>query len=346
MARTTVRFLVEHQEEILRDWIERVRVLDGAIATAFTREPIDEFCRSCYRALIASTCEDSHAEIRAFVHAITPRLVRCGMRLGEVHRLLAAFKESATLHLLRTSRDDLDAFVSACQSIDQCIDAAFGTLGEAYPVVVNADVDAYVRALEARNRLLQQSAIRDGMTGLYTHQHFYERLADELRRASRYERTISLLLLDVDKFKRVNDTRGHLAGDRALQSIANQVRSSIRDVDLAARYGGDEFAVLLPETGADGAAVVAERIRSAAERTDVGAPGIQDYVTLSVGIAVYPDHARSSLDLVEQADQALYAAKRTGKNRIVVARDVAERSRPSNPASQPVDPGQWIRLAG
>jgi diguanylate cyclase len=130
---------------------------------------------------------------------------------------------------------------------------------------------------------------------------------------------VSLILLDIDHFKRVNDTHGHDAGDAALRILANALREELRGVDTAARYGGEEFAIILPQAGPEGAQVVAERLRSRIERTEV--PGV-GCITASLGVATFPGDASSRELLVTSADRALYLAKRTGRNRVRTTADL------------------------
>ena len=160
----------------------------------------------------------------------------------------------------------------------------------------------------------------DALTGLANRRSFDERLGIEVARGDRYRRPCALLALDVDHFKRVNDTHGHQAGDAVLKSLAALLRERARaGIDVAARVGGEEFAVLLPETGRDGALGIADRIREDVERSAVRiADGSTIGVTVSIGVCCYPDHAGSAEALMRNADQALYAAKRLGRNRTAV----------------------------
>jgi diguanylate cyclase (GGDEF)-like protein len=171
----------------------------------------------------------------------------------------------------------------------------------------------------ARNyrRALDLSAI-DSLTGLFNHGYFYEYLGREIERASRYGHPVSLMMLDIDRFKDYNDTSGHPAGDRALRDISRIIQASIRKTDLAARYGGEEFAVVLPETSLDGTRPLAERIRKAVEEYDFPGEELLPHgrMTISIGIAVYPEQATNVTDLVSAADQALYQVKRTGGNQV------------------------------
>jgi diguanylate cyclase (GGDEF)-like protein len=161
----------------------------------------------------------------------------------------------------------------------------------------------------------ERSAVTDGLTGLYNHVYFLQAVRQELLRSRRHGLKAALLLLDLDDFKRVNDERGHVEGDRALVRAAVVLRETVREIDLAARYGGEEFAVLLPDTTRLGALVVAERVR---RRIEERFARCRPRVTISGGIAVFPDDAATPADLVVRADAGLYAAKAAGKNRIVL----------------------------
>jgi len=160
----------------------------------------------------------------------------------------------------------------------------------------------------------ERSAVSDGLTGLYNHAYLLQALRQEVLRSKRHGLRAGLLLLDLDDFKRVNDERGHVEGDRVLMKTAAILRDSVREIDVAARYGGEEFAVLLPDTSRLGALVVAERIRRRVEERFARA---RTPVTLSGGIAVFPDDASAPADLIVQADAGLYGAKAAGKNRIL-----------------------------
>ena len=166
----------------------------------------------------------------------------------------------------------------------------------------------------------REQSIRDGLTGAYNHRYFQESLQKEIGRAERRGRPLSVLLLDIDDFKAINDSYGHPVGDAILQRIVAEIRSEIRgDMDLLARYGGEEFGVILPETPSDEAAEVAERVRSRIDERLFRPPDTNDVVraTVSIGIATFPSDARTKKELIDRADAALYRAKRSGKNAVV-----------------------------
>lgn len=172
--------------------------------------------------------------------------------------------------------------------------------------------------LEVKNRELERLSITDGLTGLYNHRHVHEIVHEEFERAKRSDEPLSVVMLDLDFFKDVNDRYGHQAGDAMLRSMANILRETAREIDKLGRYGGEEFIAVLPGTTMESAAIFAERVREgvARHRFDVGTAKLE--TTISAGVATHPDPAVGDPgDLVRLADEALYAAKAAGRNRVV-----------------------------
>ncbi|MCP3140416.1 GGDEF domain-containing response regulator [Pyxidicoccus xibeiensis] len=163
---------------------------------------------------------------------------------------------------------------------------------------------------------LQRLSATDGLTGVHNHRHFQERLREEFRRAQRYDDALSLILLDLDHFKDVNDRYGHAAGDGVLREVAGALQRGVRETDLVARYGGEEFAVLLPRTHLTGALTVAERVRRELRALRLGGDGTL-HVTASLGVSSFPHRTVLSPEqLLLTADEALYQAKHEGRDRI------------------------------
>ena len=169
------------------------------------------------------------------------------------------------------------------------------------------------------HRMVERQALVDGLTGLANRRHLDQELSSNLARAARAGSSLALILADLDDFKAVNDQHGHACGDAVLREFAALMHEVVREGDTAGRWGGEEFALVLPDADAEGAAHVAERLREAlADKTILSPEGVPLRVTASVGVAAYPD-VRDRAELVEAADEALYRAKRAGKNQVVVA---------------------------
>jgi len=185
--------------------------------------------------------------------------------------------------------------------------------------------DDMAGALQQRERRLQEQAISDSLTGLYNRRYLNEFLPRELARSARNAMPVAVILIDLDHFKQINDSFGHEAGDIVLAAVGSLLKGNVRGSDIACRYGGEEFALILPETDAEAAARRAEGIRvaiSALELRHAGEP--LGKLTASFGIAVFPEHARDTDDLLRVADIALYSAKAAGRNRVVIGQRRSE----------------------
>ena len=167
------------------------------------------------------------------------------------------------------------------------------------------------------HRQVERLSVLDGLTGVYNRRSFDEQLTAEMKRSRRYEHPLSLVMCDIDNFKKVNDLYGHPVGDEVLREVARRMTRTLRDVDVTARYGGEEFALILPDTDADSAALAAERVRHVISDTPVHSGDLQVRVTLSLGVASFPG-CEDETTLIEVADEALMEAKQGGKNRVVV----------------------------
>lgn len=167
-------------------------------------------------------------------------------------------------------------------------------------------------------RTIEKISVTDGLTGLYNHRFFRTQLQRELERAQRFKHFVTLLILDVDYFKKFNDTHGHLAGDSALKKISTIIKNTARRTDLVSRYGGEEFCVILPKVQAEGAIIFGDRLRRKIESAKFHFPDMKHHqnVTVSLGCASFPSDAQVENELIKKADQALYHAKNNGRNRL------------------------------
>jgi diguanylate cyclase (GGDEF)-like protein len=215
---------------------------------------------------------------------------------------MTVFDHSNTMVLFCASHDDVNR------------------LTEEDRLVLSAVASELVVAVENSRlyKLTKRLAVTDELTGLANYRHLQTRLDEEIERARRYDKRFSLLMIDTDDFKLFNDAHGHIAGDMALADLAGVLRASVREVDLVARYGGEEFSIALPETDAEGAFVVAEKVREAVAAFDFkdGDGAACCRLTVSIGLATFPTHAWDRESVLREADDALYNAKSSGKNRV------------------------------
>ena len=187
---------------------------------------------------------------------------------------------------------------------------AEGDLAARAPVAGDYEIASLGVALNRMADELRAHARTDDLTALPNFRAFRERIDDEIARASRYDERFGILVLDLDRFKKYNDTHGHLAGNEALQRVARVIRDTVRSVDFPARYGGEEFAVIVPEVDAAALGAIAERVRANIESLQI--------LTISIGGAIFPADGANVAALFQTADERLYAAKREGRNRVVI----------------------------
>jgi two-component system cell cycle response regulator len=212
----------------------------------------------------------------------------------------------AGVFFLRTTAEDAPLNQQDVEFADQVIKAAVASLEKAY------DLESAMVGQEQMRHLAET----DPLTETFNRRALGDKLVQEMERAERYNTVLTCLMLDIDNFKQINDQFGHLIGDRVLRQLANLLRREQRAVDIVARYGGEEFVVLLPETGPTGARIFAERILRRVAQHDFGESGRPVHVTISIGIATYPDERAPDADaLLKLSDANLYKAKADGRNR-------------------------------
>jgi len=176
-------------------------------------------------------------------------------------------------------------------------------------------------------RQTRELSVTDGLTGLYNQMHFFDLLGRETRKSQRHGLSFSLIMFDVDHFKNFNDRHGHLRGSETLQGIAAVMKAKFRSTDLLAKYGGDEFVIILPQTDKVGAYLAAERLRESVEKKPFPGAETQPHgrITISIGLASYPEHGQSDDEILNRADKALYFAKESGRNRTVIYHENIEK---------------------
>ncbi|MEN8257695.1 MAG: sensor domain-containing diguanylate cyclase [Thermodesulfobacteriota bacterium] len=229
--------------------------------------------------------------------------------LSGTERVMSAATACFTVEYSATPLKDNDGVVGAAIIFNNISERILveGALSEA-----NKRLQRLNNELKLKNQRLQEISVTDSLTNLYNHRHIIERLQEHVGSSDRYQRDLSVMMLDIDFFKNVNDTYGHPYGDEVLEQVSNTLREEIRAVDIAGRYGGEEFLVVMPETDLEEAIGIAERVRQAMESLTWEHPII---LTTSVGVAMWKQGETAS-ELISRADCLLYEAKKGGRNQV------------------------------
>ncbi|HCF25813.1 MAG TPA: GGDEF domain-containing protein [Cyanobacteria bacterium UBA11049] len=277
----------------------------------YTRQAIDNL-EQLYKLLIHLQIADNIAHAQDVMHRqqlIITTVFALGLGVAAVASLVLARSIMLPLRILKEGAERLGEG-ELSHRIDLATQDELGQLAMTF--------NSMAQKLEQSQTELKNLASMDGLTGVYNRREFNQQLQAELERSQRYNHPCSLVMLDIDYFKKLNDTHGHQAGDEALRVVAALVKNSVRPVDRVARYGGEEFGIILPETPGDSGLVAAERLRQAIATHLVPITSEQSInITVSVGVATFPSDANSPEALIAAADRALYAAKHSGRNRVV-----------------------------
>lgn len=304
-----ISFLKTHQELIFQRWADSI--LKAPWAEGISRDwLIKERFDFLFPLLIELIEKPDNPQLESKIHDIIRHRISAETSLRElsifIDRLWHVTNEIISLNF----QDPKEL----CKILDIWADVILvfiTTVAEAYLKLTKSELDSYIKRIE-------KLVVLDELTGLFNRRKFDEALNIEVERAIRYKRHLSLLMLDIDHFKNYNDRNGHLKGDKLLKEIAYLIMIQLRSSDYGFRYGGEEFAILLPETGKEGGLEVAERIRKSVEESGFERSEDQPLgkVSVSIGVAGCPEDAINSRALINMADMALYEAKNSGRNRI------------------------------
>lgn len=301
-AAPAARVLIVDDEEIMREFLKEVLRDDGYVIdlACSGREAVDKMGESQYDVVITDI--------------VMPELNGLGV-------VAAAKKLPYDVDVIvMTGYASMDTAVESMKlGARDYITKPFN-IDQIRIIVSNALAERELKRRAAEGEFYKELSRKDGLTDLFNHRFFHQLLETEVARAARYNRVVSLLMIDIDDFKSYNDANGHPAGDAALRRLGYLLKHSSRNCDYVARYGGEEFTIIVPEVSADAAMRMAERVRDTIEKADfdgeAAMPGGR--LTISIGVATFPTQAANKDELLQNADRALYQAKAAGKNVVVV----------------------------
>ncbi len=257
----------------------------------------------------------------------------------EVCRIIKAqTPENFVPIILVTVKSDVQSKVKGLRlGADDYLTKPFNTLELEARVESMLRIKSLQDKLNERKRELEALSVTDDLTGLFNHRAMQQRLTEEFQRAKRHNEPLSVVMIDADHFKSVNDTHGHLFGDVVLHRLAEIIRDSVREIDIVARYGGEEFLVILPRTHFSGALAVADRIWRCVKEARFTDNTTEHNMTVSLGLSFYPNARVHTVDdLVRCADEALYRAKREGRDRICLHQHLNYSYRPGEPSAKAI----------
>jgi diguanylate cyclase (GGDEF)-like protein len=316
VAQTGFRILVVDDEETIRSMLSQVLTEVGHEVTAVEsgEEALEHFQREPFPLVITDIRMggmDGIELLKEIRQLNVETQVLMITSYASMETAISALRAGAYDYLIKPF-EDLDLITAA---VDRAIEKIRFVIENQ---VLVESLKRNKEELEKLNEILRDMAIRDGLTGLYNHRYFYEVLTKEIDRATRHGHVFSLIFIDVDFFKRYNDSHGHLEGDKVLRELASIFQNRLRKTDLIARYGGEEFIILLPETHKNVAKIVAEEIRKMVEEHPFQGEEVQPMgaLTISLGVALFPEDGSDIDSLIKSADGSLYEAKNTGRNKV------------------------------
>ncbi|MBU4312838.1 MAG: diguanylate cyclase [Candidatus Omnitrophica bacterium] len=316
--RPIIKKISEEKEEIVSRWIENIQSLAGSYSRADPSE-LRGFCTEFFDAFIKVVKNNNFSQLRIFIEKLCNIRSSQGFRLSEVQRAYYSFYDIIKLFIEKLDFKEKDER-SLLELINNVLVDTMIELSESYHRELNEKIDSYVDQIENINLKLKDRSIKDELTGCYNHRYFQDILTSEISRAVRYNRPLSIIMFDIDHFKKINDKYGHTFGDKVLKGIGDILKKTVRGSDMVFRYGGEEFCVILPETDKERAFIGAERIRKKISTSAFRIKNKVLKVTVSGGINGFVGKEITKETFIDNADKVLYQAKNAGRNRVAIYR--------------------------
>ncbi len=316
MPKNLAKRLLAEKPEILSAWIKQIKAFGGSYAQVSSSELLSttgDFLDAFGETLV----KGNFLKLRMWIEKISRLRSSRGFRISEVQRAIYSVYYVLKPFLDRLEKNG-ETTRKDSERVNSILTDIIFELSEAYHKRLNERVEGYIEKIENINLQLKETSIRDEITGCYNHRYFHDILNSEISRAGRYKRPLSIAMFDVDRFKKFNDTYGHLFGDKVLKGIGSILMKSIRSSDAVFRYGGEEFVIILPETKKEKAFTIVERIRKQIFASSFEINNKKTKITISGGIDGFDDKLIDKDILISNTDKALYLAKRRGRNRVVL----------------------------
>lgn len=318
MADNLINVLTKKRDEIVTKWVDTLKSLKDTPYEKRGDDELKEMWSECFDGYLLAIEKNDYQKISDFIKQHFSLTEELKFNLANIEKGILAFRESVWQVLRDYYKDDLAQFVQAIQEIDKCLNKSIYELARTYDHDVESKLIRYVEQIEQASKTTEGLPLTDGLTSLYSYSHFKRSLAREIKKAQRYRRSLSIVILDIDSFKDYNEAYGRPNGDIVIKQISDMLEKNSRDVDITSHYKGGKFIIALPETAKMDANIMAERIRKLVE--DYSFSGEQTQpgkkLTISGGVSSYPDDGDTQEGLVHLAEKLMQQAKKQGHNQI------------------------------
>ena len=312
------KILEENRAKIIDSWAKKLKRLGKTSFSRQSPEKLKSTWAKGYEAYLSAIKEGKYAQVRNFIERISTLRGSPDFNLSEIQKSFLTFKEVLWPFVKKEYKTEINGLLKALEDLDSSVNSSLYEISQVYERHVETKLKSYTEQISQLDEKLEDISLTDGLTGLFTNRYFQQRLSGELSRAKRYGRPLALALFDIDNFRQYNETYGAPNGDLLLKKVTEILTKSTRDVDVWARFGGEELVVAFPETDKMDATIVAERLRKSVEESSFSGQESQPggKITISGGVVSFPHEAQSQEELINLLENLLAQAKQKGRNQI------------------------------